>query len=196
MGSSADTGAGLGSEAAREYVMLDLFAGRGGASAAMRDRGWRVVTVDLDPRFRPSIVADVRQFGWRGPRPDLIWASPPCDEFARESMPWCRTGAQPSTALVLAAKRVIDEIDPVWWVIENVRGAIPYLGRWRERCGPFFFWGWFPFLGVDIPARKEHLSSSARAARAAIPYGLSLAVCRAVEGQTPLFARRATEVER
>lgn len=32
-------------EATRPPVMLDLFAGLGGASAAMRARGWNVVTV-------------------------------------------------------------------------------------------------------------------------------------------------------
>lgn len=38
--------------------------------------------------------------------------------------------------MMLAAKRVIDEVNPRWWVIENVRGAVeffePHLGRDKE----------------------------------------------------------------
>jgi hypothetical protein len=73
--------------------MLDLFAGLGGASEAMRGRGWDVVTVDADPRFGCTVTADLSGWSWAGKRPDLIWASPPCTEFSREAMPWCRSSA-------------------------------------------------------------------------------------------------------
>jgi site-specific DNA-cytosine methylase len=69
-------------------LMLDLFAGRKGASRAMVARGWTVVTVDIDPSYEPDIVGDLRRWSWNGPRPDLLWASPPCDEFSRWFMPW------------------------------------------------------------------------------------------------------------
>lgn len=106
--------------------MLDLFAGLGGASQAMRSRGWSVTTVEIDPKFRPDVVGDVARLPIRG-QFDLVWASPPCTEFSRESMPWCRTGNTPDMSLVLAAKAAIDELRPRWWVIENVRGASRYL---------------------------------------------------------------------
>jgi hypothetical protein len=54
--------------------MLDLFAGLGGASQAMIDRGWRVVRVDLEPRLRPDVVADVAHLPLRW-QPDLLWAA-------------------------------------------------------------------------------------------------------------------------
>lgn len=72
-------------------LMLDLFAGLGGASQAMRERGWEVVTVDNDPAFGCTVTADLASWSWDGPTPDLVWASPPCTEFSRESMPWCRS---------------------------------------------------------------------------------------------------------
>lgn len=39
-----------------DYLMLDLCAGLGGASAAMRERGWRVITLDADPAYSGHAV--------------------------------------------------------------------------------------------------------------------------------------------
>ena len=162
-------------------LMVDLFSGLGGASAAMRDRGWLVVTVDIEPRFRPSVVADVRNLPLRC-RPDLLWASPPCDEFAREDMPWSRTGKTPDLSLVRAALRAVELLQPRFWILENVRGAVRYLGPWRQRFAPIYLWGDFPLiLAPPIRGWKERLSSSRPELRAMIPYALSEAVAVAVE---------------
>ena len=71
--------------------MIDLFSGTGGASAPFRDAGWEVIRVELDPAFEAEFHADARTWSWYGRQPNLVWASPPCTEFARESMPWSRT---------------------------------------------------------------------------------------------------------
>lgn len=67
--------------------VLDLFAGRGTATKAFRDRGWEVVTVEIDPQHRPDIVGDIGS--WNPPfKPghfDFIWASPPCTTFSLAS---------------------------------------------------------------------------------------------------------------
>jgi site-specific DNA-cytosine methylase len=166
--------------------MLDLFAGLGGASQAMRARGWDVVTVDSDPRFGCDVTADLSAWSWTGRRPDLVWASPPCTEFSRESMPWCRTGNPPSLDLVRAALRVVRECDPTWWVLENVRGATrhlnPLLGEPQSSHGPFFLWGRFPPLRSRVKPFLERLSSQRRAERAKVPYRLSEELARACEG--------------
>lgn len=170
--------------------MLDLFAGLGGASAAMKARGWDVVTVNNDPRFGCTHTADLTTWVYDGPRPDLVWASPPCTEFSRESMPWCRTGAPPSTALVRSALRIISECDPVWWVLENVKGSVkwlaPFMGGPRQSHGPFFLWGQFPEFRAAVKPFKEKLSSARRAERACVPVALSSALAAACEGS--LFA--------
>jgi len=172
----------------RHLHMLDLFSGLGGASAAMRDRGWVVTTVDADPRFLPTIVADMKRFRWASRRPiDLLWASPPCVEFSRESMPWCRTGRAPSMDLLEATLRVVRQVRPRFWIVENVRGAIrhfePYLGKYFGHAGPVFLWGCPPpaLALPHVEPYKERLSSAQRAERARIPYGISVAVAVAVE---------------
>jgi len=174
--------------------MLDLCSGLGGASQPMLDRGWRVIRVDINPRFESDIVTDVQNWTWKGKTPDLIWASPPCVEFARESMPWSRTGRRPSLDIMLACKHIIDETKPRYWVIENVRGAVkwfaPHLGNPRLVFNPYYLWGWFPLFGFDTTGlkSKESYHSSDRDLRALIPYRLAENLAIAVEAQPPLFA--------
>lgn len=80
----------------------------------------------------------------------LVWAAPPCTEFST-----ARTVkvANPSLELLGISKKVIDLLNPRWWVIENVRGAckhfLPILGSHRQRIGPFFLWGRFPMLPIS-----------------------------------------------
>lgn len=168
-------------------LMLDLFAGLGGASEAQRKRGWDVVTVDVDPAFNSAVTADLTSWSWDGPSPHLVWASPPCQEFSRHGMPWLRkkNPPPPSMHLLWAARRIIEECDPVWWVVENVRGAIPFfrplLGD-PIQVGAAFLWGRFPDLGrVRVKPHKERLSSTQRAERSRIPYAISEALALACE---------------
>lgn len=161
--------------------MLDLCSGLGGASQPMKDRGWDVIRVDNDKRFNPEFFADVRSFTWEGNTPDFIWASPPCTEFSRESMPWCRTGNPPDMSIVMACKKLIDEIKPRYWVIENVRGAVkwfePILGKPTYVCNPYYLWGNFPDIShVRVKSKKERLSSTRSAERGLIPYEIGSAL--------------------
>lgn len=172
--------------------MLDLCAGLGGASQAMRDRGWTVITVDNDPRFNCNHTADLTTWQYDGPRPDLVWLSDPCTEFARESMPWSRTGKAPDLTLVRAGLRIIQAVRPRYWVRENVRGSVPwvrpFLGEPRQIFGPFYLWGRFPHLGVNMRQfrKKESYSSTQRAERAKVPEAISLALAVAIEMQMEL----------
>lgn len=175
-----------------DLFMLDLCSGLKGASAAMRERGWRVVTVDNEPALQPDIVADVRAWSWDGLTPDLVWASPPCIEFARESMPWSRTGRQPDMSIVDACFRIVRECKPRYWIIENVRGAIPFwlakYGVPRAIYGPFYLWGFFPSLGnFVLEYRRKESYSSGDKRRGGIPFQLSLAVSCTIEQSRTLF---------
>ena len=128
--------------------MLDLFCGLGGASAAFRDVGWEVIGVDIEPKFHPEIVADLTNWHWEGGKVDLIWASPPCTYFSRHGQPGLFPNEpEPSMDLVNATYRIIREVTPAWYVIENVKGAIPYLGKPKQTILAVCLWGFFPPLG-------------------------------------------------
>lgn len=191
-------------------LMLDLFCGLGGASEAQRARGWTVVGVDCETRLQPDVVADLATWRYSGPRPDLIWASPPCTEFAQGALPWNYSGkprpAQPSLDLLRAAIRIIEEAQPRFWLIENVQGArkhfAPLLGPPLDWSGSVWVWGVMPALfrlpppGAGghkwkvsprpktngcLKLEALHPDERRKWVRARIPYAVSLAVAEAVE---------------
>ena len=165
--------------------MLDLFSGTGGASSAMRERGWRVVRVELDRSHRPDVVGDVARLPIRG-QFDLIWASPPCTEYSRSILPWIK-GPAPDRSLWQAARDAIALLRPRWWVIENVRGASKWWGSPVRTYGPIFLWGDFPDFDAVVPPFKERLSGKDVAKRAATPRQVSLALALACEREAALL---------
>lgn len=174
--------------ASRKLRMLDLFSGLGGASAAMLARGWDVVTVDVEPAFNCTVTADLSSWSYTGPAVDLVWASPPCTEFSRDHLPWLKGKfPPPSLDLVNAARRIIGEVRPLWWCVENVRGACrhftPLFGHHPRQYGQAFLWGDFPPATARprVKPHKQRLSSKRRAERSAIPFEVSLAVAAACE---------------
>jgi hypothetical protein len=167
-------------------LMIDGCAGKKGASQAMRDRGWTVVTVDNNPVFEPDILVDIRQWTYKGPRPDLMWFSPPCTEFSRTFLPWIKSTVKPDMSIMLACKRIIDEVQPRYWVIENVKGAVrwfePILGRPSYICNPYYLWGSFPSIDhIRVFSHKEKITRNRPAERAVIPYRLSRGLAAAIE---------------
>ena len=192
------------------YSMLDLFSGLGGASEAMLNYGWEVRRYDNNPLLQHvpnTIIHDVTKIH-ANPHPDglkmtLVWASPPCLDFStgfNAPGPTAKRSGlnfQPDLSPMLEAKRIIDEINPRFWCIENVIGSIkhfePYLGTPRLIVGSFVLYGNFPLFDArDVKHNKSDVdpgpSNPLRANyRAKVPYALSDALRQAIENQTSLF---------
>jgi len=143
--------------------------------------GWEVVGVDIERMPYPAqqVIADVRTLPASAlPGPfALVVASPPCEEFSRHGMLWCRAKnpPPPDLSLVEACYRIAREVRAPL-VLENVRSAQPWLGRAAWNWGACYLWGdGVPVLRLKVPPGngKERLSSTARMRRAKVPMELA-----------------------
>ena len=198
------------------HTMLDLFSGLGGASEAMLNHGWEVKRIENNPELAliPNTeimdVYDVGQLldlgvsmGNIPTQSTLIWASPPCTDFsdgyAAPKSVALRAGLDyyPKEAidLVKETKRIIDIIQPKYWIIENVRGAIKYLtpilGEPTMIIDSIVLWGRFPKWAME-PGYK-HIKDDAWSTtplraniRAKIPYEVSNACRQSIENTRTL----------
>jgi hypothetical protein len=163
-----------------DLVVLDLFAGLGGWSEPARELGLDVVRVDLEERFDVELHADVFELtvddvlaATGGRRPFLVLASPPCEAFSVLTIGrnW-NTDHTPKTdrarialELVAATRRLIEEVAPAFYVIENPTAKLRALQVLRDverrsvtycRLGepfkkPTDLWGTFP-PSLELPA--------------------------------------------
>ncbi len=187
--------------------VLDLFCGMGGWSIGFHREGFDCLGVDIVDVGYPYdfIHQDIHDFdGSDYSRIDVVVASPPCTEFSRLKTLYGhgsnrKAPADPAKGmeLVKQAKRIIDEAQPKFWLIENVGGAVPYfkslLGEPRFVRRPFYLWGDFPrFLLEERDYRKpgmqhydkkgpEHVKFNPMISwlRARIPVPLSIELARA-----------------
>lgn len=175
-------------------TMLDLCCGLGGASRAMRERGWRVIGVDNFVAIVPDVVADVRALPLRAHMIDLLWASPPCAQFTLWRLPWkqaIRLRETPDLSIALAIRTTISEWRPRFWIVENVWASHPWLtpifGPVRAMIDGHVLWGNLPGLVPQFKRNRTktkatHGPSHLRhQIRAIIPYEISLAVAVATE---------------
>lgn len=141
-------------------MMLDLYAGFGGQSEAFLADGWNVLRIDNNPLLggvERMVIMDIRHIKAKEShegRIEYVHASPPCTEFSTGySSP--RSIAQregrdfmPDMTWFIEALRIIEEVNPKYWSIENVKGSIryvePLLGKPSLIVGPYVYWGNFP----------------------------------------------------
>jgi len=174
--------------------VLDLFSGLGGFSQAFKDRRHKVITLDNEKKFNPDICIDIMKVIPEAFESfDVILASPPCTEFSKSSMPktWAsvrKYGCNPDTKLLEKTIEIIHVVKPKYWVIENVSGARkyfkPFLGDYKKKVGSRYLWGNFPDFDCKPVYDKWKLpkTDDRPALRGLIPYELSIALCRAIEG--------------
>ena len=99
--------------------LLELFSGTGSIGRAFRDRGWEVVSVDLDPKFEPTVCCDIMELDETSlGHFDMVWASPVCTEYSQALRKRPRN-LEAGDRLVLRALEVIRNLRPQWWALEN-----------------------------------------------------------------------------
>ncbi len=183
--------------------VLDLCAGTGSATQAFRDRGHEVTTLDIDGGGCVDIRCDIREWYPQNRHFDFIWASPPCTEFSiAKGIPYA--DRKPDLSIVQACVRIIEEIKPTFWIMENPRGALrhfigkPVITVFYKDYGyvcskPTDLWGEFPWfyprnkpndnpISFDIAFPHHNRGTRARL-RAQVPYKLSEAICLALEAE-------------
>jgi site-specific DNA-cytosine methylase len=82
--------------------VLDLFSGLGGWSAAFKERGHEVLTLDIEPKFKPDICKDILEVNSIDElgQFDVILASPPCEVFSIAAV-WLKHWQKDSTGKYL-----------------------------------------------------------------------------------------------
>ena len=103
---------------------LVLFKGTGSIDRALESYGFKVDSVDIDPKCNATWTADILEWDtWRHIMPgryDFIWASPPCVQYSR-----ARTTAKTPRNLELADSivertlEIVKELAPKAWLLEN-----------------------------------------------------------------------------
>ena len=165
----------------RAPLAIDLYAGLGGWTDGLLAEGWRVIGFDIEQhvygehRYPAQIVVqDVLTLdGAQFRDADLLVASPPCQFFSYTAMPWSRAKALAAEvradpkrlakelALFNACFRIQREACAaagrhIPLVVENVRGAQPWVGRAQWNFGSYYLWGDVPALMPPIPSRIVH----------------------------------------
>jgi hypothetical protein len=154
----------------KKPLMIDLYCGLGGWASGGVAEGYYTVGFDIERHdygtggypgqlvLQDAMTIHGRQFR----DAQLIVASPPCQEYSYMAMPWSRAKAiaadyragvrdvKQLTALFDACFRIQREACEasgrhIPMIVENVRGAIPWVGRSRWNYGSFHLWG-------DVPA--------------------------------------------
>ncbi len=153
-------------------LAIDLFCGLGGWTEALLAEGYDVIGFDIERHEYGEhrypgmlVIQDVTTLhGSQFKDATLIVASPPCQEYSYMGMPWKRAKAKAAAIRADTSGKMLADLNRrfdacfriqaqaslaggrhIPMVVENVRGAQPWVGRSRWAFGSFHLWG-------DVPA--------------------------------------------
>jgi C-5 cytosine-specific DNA methylase len=168
-------------------LAIDLFCGLGGWTDGLLAEGYDVVGFDIERHvygghFYPGqlVIQDVLTLhGSQFRDAALIVASPPCQEFSWMAMPWSRAKAKAAAIRADTSGKMLADLTRLFdvcfriqaqaslaagrhipMVVENVRGAQPWVGLARFNVGSFHFWGDVPALMPVGRPKKQAGDSS------------------------------------
>ena len=152
-------------------LAIDLFCGLGGWAEGLLAEGYRVVGFDIEQHDYGTggypaqlVLQDVLTLhGSQFRNAALIVASPPCQAYSYMAMPFTR-GRAKAAAIREGGPEALAELNALFdacfriqreaseaagryipMVVENVKGAQPWVGRAKWHYGSFYLWG-------DVPA--------------------------------------------
>ena len=111
-----------------------MYSGTGSVAEIFADKGYEVVTVDIDPKYQPSIQVDMLEWDYKSLfKPgyfSVITCSPPCTEFSR-AMTSRPRDLEYADSLVLKGLEIIHYLQPDFWYVENPQTGLlksrPYM---------------------------------------------------------------------
>jgi C-5 cytosine-specific DNA methylase len=163
-------------------LAIDLYCGLGGWSEGLLAEGWNVIGFDIEEHIYGEhrypgqlLIRDVTTLrGAWFKDASLFVASPPCQEYSYMAMPWKlaktkaaairadTTGTEMArlTKLFNECYRIQREACAaagrhIPLIIENVRGAQPWVGKAAGKYGSFYLWGDVPALPPKPKAAKD-----------------------------------------
>jgi hypothetical protein len=161
-------------------LCIDLYAGLGGWTEGFLAEGYDVVGFDNhqhvygEARYPGQLVIQdvLTLHGAQFAGAACIVASPPCQNYSYMAMPWSRAKAMAAEIRESTAKLL--ELNRLFWacldiqeqasraaghriplVIENVKGAQPWVGPAKAHYGSFYLWGDVESVGGRVVVRPE-----------------------------------------
>lgn len=118
---------------------LELCAGTQSFSKMARKMGHSSVTVDMNPKSNPDIVADVRKLvgQFKKGQFDFIWASPPCTGYSiANNLPLEKRNMPYWDGVARACLKIIEQVKPKYYCVENPVGLMrhrPFIKEWTNK---------------------------------------------------------------
>lgn len=161
-------------------IAIDLFCGLGGWTEGLLAEGYQVIGFDIERHEYGNhkypaqlVLQDVLTIhGSQFKDAALIVASPPCQEYSYMAMPWKLAKAKAAAIRADTTGAALEKLNRLFnacfriqaeasiaagrhipMVVENVRGAIPWVGRARWNFGSYYLWGDVPAL---MPATSNY----------------------------------------